>query len=242
MNKFSIDEAASEEIRRIFSCSECRDPVASIGEASSWRFTGIEIFPSERAKYRADDLHEVSGITVVLGRDGAEGWLRGIRLSFEGGRFLLRDSDNIAHTSFRSLARRPGPELNLTIHAENTGERVILRCALKNVSATAADVDGSTLPWLNADRFSIGAVDANGEVGHSRNPTQVMMPRIASPPKPMAIAPGESLEGEIDLEAMPISALPRNVDVLLLWSYWMRDWRDDSPYRFSGKILLEAKS
>jgi hypothetical protein len=131
MNKFSIDEAASEEIRRIFGRSGCRDPVASISEV---------------------------------------------------------------------------------------------------------------LPWMNADRFSIDAVDANGKVGNCKNPTQAMMPRIASPPKPMAIAPGESMEGEIDLEVMPISALPRNVDVLLFWSYWIRDWRDDAPYIFSGKILLEAKS
>jgi hypothetical protein len=242
MNKFSIDEAASEEIRRIFGRSGCRDPVASISEVSSWRFTGIEIFAKERAEIPSEHVHEVSGIMFVLGRDGAEVY-RGLRLTFEGGRFLVRDSDNIAHESFfRSLPRTRGPELKLTIHAENRGERVTLRCVLKNLSATAADVDGSTLPWMNADRFSIDAVDANGKVGNSKNPTQAMMPRIASPPKPMAIAPGESMEGEIDLEVMPISALPRNVDVLLFWSYWIRDWRDDAPYMFSGKILLEAKS
>jgi hypothetical protein len=137
---------------------------------------------------------------------------------------------------------RSGSELKLTIHAKSTGERVILRCVLKNISTTAADVDGSTLPWLNADSFSIDAVDANGKVGNCGNPTQSLMTRIASSPKPMVIAPGESMEGEIDLEAMPISALPRNVDVLLLWSYWMRNWRDEAPYMLSGMILVEAKS
>jgi hypothetical protein len=58
----------------------------------------------------------------------------------------------------------------------------------------------------------------------------------------MAIAPGESMEGEIDLEAMPLGALPRNVEVLLLWTYRMCDSRDDVQYMLSGKILLEAKS
>jgi hypothetical protein len=241
MHKFSIDEAALKEIRRIFSYSKCQDPVASIGEVSSTRFCGICISASERAEYRPEYVHEVGGIMFVLGRDGPERY-RGLRLSFDGSRFLFRDSDNIAHTSLLHLPGSPGPELKLTIHAESKSERVTLRCVLKNVSATAAVVDESNLPWLSADRFSIDAVDANGTVGHCKNPPQALMTRIASPPKPIVIAPGESMEGEIDLEAMPISALPREVDVLLLWSYWIRWGRDDGHYMLSGRILLVAKS
>jgi len=241
MNKFSIDEAASQEIRRILNRSECQDPVASIGEVMSWRFSGLEIYVNERAAYRSEHLHEVSGITFVLGA-GPEVF-RGLRLTFEGDRFLLIDPDNTAHNSLRSLPRNlRSPELKLTIHAESRGGRVILHCVLRNDSATAADVDGSTLPWLNSDRFSIDVVDASSTVIYSTKPTKDLMSRRASPPKPMAIAPGESMEGEIDLEAMPLGALPRNVEVLLLWTYRMCDSRDDVQYMLSGKILLEAKS
>jgi len=179
MHKFSIDEAALQEIRRIFSYSECQDPVASIGEVSSTRFSGICISASERAEYRPEYVHEVGGIMFVLGRDGPERY-RGLQLAFDGSRFLFRDSDNIAHTSLLHLPGSPGPELKLTIHAESKGERVTLRCVLKNVSATAAVVNESNLPWLSADRFSIDAVDANGTVGHCKNPPQASTRRWAN--------------------------------------------------------------
>jgi hypothetical protein len=57
----------------------------------------------------------------------------------------------------------------------------------------------------------------------------------------MAIASGESMEGAIDLGAMPISALKRNEEWLLLWSYSIGDGHSDKYYLLSGITLLKAK-
>jgi hypothetical protein len=46
----------------------------------------------------------------------------------------------------------------------------------------------------------------------------------------VTIAWGKSIEGEMDLGAMPISALPRNEDLILLWSYSIREGDSDNYY------------
>jgi hypothetical protein len=133
-------------------------------------------------------------------------------------------------------------ELKLEIHSENKGERVTLHCVLRNVSLAGAslDVDASGLPWLNSDLFNIDAVGADGTVVH-RNSIPVVA-RISGPQRPVAIASGESMEGEIDLGAMPIIALTRNKEWLLLWSYSIGDGHSDKYYSLSGITLVKTKS
>jgi hypothetical protein len=132
-------------------------------------------------------------------------------------------------------------DLKLEIHAEAYGERVTLRCVLQNITWKAIDVNSSELPWKNADLLSIDAVAANGKVIH-RNPPPVEIVRLSGPRMPLTIAPGESMEGRIDLGAVPISGLPRSEDLLLLWSYWLSDGHSDAGYMLSGITLLKAKS
>ena len=104
----------------------------------------------------------------------------------------------------------------LEIRAVQSGSKVTLHCVLRNVSVAknAIEVDASTLPWRNADLFDINAVAANGEVVR-RNPPPVQFARISGPPTPLTIASGTSIEGDIDLSAMPIRSLPRGEDLLL---------------------------
>jgi hypothetical protein len=134
-------------------------------------------------------------------------------------------------------------DFRLEIRAESNGNRVTLHCVLRNVSMpeTALDVDASTLPWLNSDLFNINAVAADGKVVH-RNPWPVVLARISGPPTPVSIASGKSMEGDMDLGAMPISALPRNEDLILLWSYSVRQGHSDNYYMFSGATFLKATS
>jgi hypothetical protein len=135
-------------------------------------------------------------------------------------------------------------DLRLEIHAENDGERVIMRCDLKNVSAKAIEVDASTLPWNNADLFSVNAVGADGKVKLQQpRPPPVEIARLSARRAPMSIASGESLGGWFDLEIMPIKGLPRNENWILLWSYGLlRDWRSDAQYMLNGITLVNAKS
>jgi hypothetical protein len=137
--------------------------------------------------------------------------------------------------------QQPNGDFKLEIGAENNGNRVTLHCVLRNVSIaeTAVDVDASTLPWRNSDLFNINAVAADGKVVH-RNPWPVELARISGPRTPVSIASGKSMEGEMDLGAMPISALPRNQDLILLWSYSIREGHTDNYYMFSGATFLSA--
>jgi hypothetical protein len=143
-----------------------------------------------------------------------------------------------------SEAMRPAyADFTLEIRAIEKGNSVTLHCALKNVSilATAIDVDASILPWRNPEDFDINAVAANGDVVH-RNPPPVEVAQIRGLPTPLTIASGESIEGEMELGKMPIGALPRNEDLLLLWSTSIREFRSGNYLRLSGVTLLKAKS
>lgn len=101
-------------------------------------------------------------------------------------------------------------------------------------------MDASELPWLNLDLFDVNAVGTDGKVVH-RNPIPAVA-RISGPQRPVAIASGESMEGKIDLAAMPIGALKRNEEWLLLWSYSIGDGHSEKYYVLSGVTLLEANT
>jgi hypothetical protein len=164
---------------------------------------------------------------------------------------VLGCGERTAQPRFEALARgladawQPvSHDLKLEIHAENTGERVIMRCDLKNVSATTIEVDASTLPWNNADLFSVNAVGADGKVKLQQpQPPPVEIIRLSAPRAPISIASGESLSGWFDLEIMPIKGLPRNEDWILLWSYGLlKAWRSDAQYMLNGITLVNATS
>jgi len=76
------------------------------------RLTSIEdklesqlvVSPYERSNFQEDELQDASGITFVMNA-GAAKLLTDCSLTFENGRFLLRDGDSKIFT-LRSLARR----------------------------------------------------------------------------------------------------------------------------------------
>jgi hypothetical protein len=50
------------------------------------------------------------------------------------------------------------------------------------------------------------------------------------------------MEGRIDMGLMRISDIPRNEDLLILWSYpLLKEWRSEAKYTLSGITLLIAK-
>jgi hypothetical protein len=134
-------------------------------------------------------------------------------------------------------------DFKLEIRTLDKGDRVTLHCVLRNVSiaATAIDVDASTLPWRNADFFDVNVVTANGMVVH-RNPPPVELARISAPSTPLAVASGDSIEGEMELGEMPISGLPRNEDLILLWSTSIRVFHSDHATEVRGATFLNATS
>jgi hypothetical protein len=136
-------------------------------------------------------------------------------------------------------------DMRLDIYPEATGDQAKIRCVLRNVSTHEIVVDAESLPWHNEDYFSLSAVDADGKVIHQDPvPIPVEISRISAPKAPVAVAPGESIEGSVDMGYMHISKLRRDKDLLLLWSYdSLRDWNSEAHYfRLSGITLLKARS
>jgi hypothetical protein len=135
-------------------------------------------------------------------------------------------------------------DMKLDIHPEANGERVTMHCVLRNISANEIDVDQESLPWNNADAFSVSAVAADGEVIQQKPVSApAVIAHIAAAHTPVAFASGESMEGRIDMGLMRISDIPHNEDSLLLWSYpLLKDWRSEGHYTLSGVTLLKAKS
>ena len=55
-------------------------------------------------------------------------------------------------------------------------------------------------------------------------------------------APETSVEGDVELTAMPIGDLPRGEELLLLWSYWIGDGHSEVGRILSGITLLKETS
>jgi len=134
--------------------------------------------------------------------------------------------------------------LKLDIRSENNGKAVTMHCELKNVTAAAIEVNQSTLPWNNADEFSVDALASDGTTRQQQHlPPPVMIIRLSAPNAPISIAPGESLKGTFDLEIMPIKNLSRNKNWTLHWSYGnLKVWQSDAQYMLSGATLVNAES
>ena len=134
-------------------------------------------------------------------------------------------------------------DMKLDIRPEANGEQVTMHCVLRNISANEIDVDQESLPWNNADAFSVSAVTADGEVIQQKPvAAPAVIARIGAPHAPVAFASGESIEGRIDMGLIRISDIPHNEDLLLLWSYpLLKDWRSEAHYTLSGVTLLKAR-
>ena len=134
-------------------------------------------------------------------------------------------------------------DFNLDIRAERNGDDLIMHCILRNISAKVLEVDTSTLPWNNADWFSAIAVAADGRVVAQNKGPPPLLSCISAPPKAMAIPSGDSREAMFDLKVVPLTTLPRNEDLLLVWSYQeLKHWDSDQKYVLSGMTLLNARS
>jgi hypothetical protein len=123
MSVFLIDDAASDEIRRIFGRSNCRDPVAEIigiGYPDIGVRT-IQVLARERSDVPNRCLCQVSGIAFV--REPVEA-LSGFCLTFDGERLLLRGPDNQLHITLQSA-----------LDANSGGQCIRIRTAAEAIEA-----------------------------------------------------------------------------------------------------------
>jgi hypothetical protein len=128
-------------------------------------------------------------------------------------------------------------DLKLTIQPRDTRGKIILHCVLKNTSLAQVPVvfDESTLPWKTQGTLGITAITASGNVV-SQPPPPPVIARIGPPSKQVELKVGDSLEGDIDLASLAIAQLPKDEDIVLLWSVWLGiKGEDQAPY-FIGAV------
>jgi hypothetical protein len=122
--------------------------------------------------------------------------------------------------------------------------KVILHGVLKNTSNAPVILNRSRLPWTSPSWLSVDAIAANGKIP-PRPPPPVVISVLEAGPSPIVISPGETLEGNVDLASgplMPIGELPKNMDILLLWSYSLDiSTAAENPF-FSGITFLKRRS
>jgi hypothetical protein len=145
--------------------------------------------------------------------------------------------------SLANIWPRANQHLELTMRATEINGKVILHGILKNSSATALTLNRSRLPWTSPAWLSVDAVTVNAEMPRSPPPAVISVLEGAS--SQIVLQPGDILEGDIDLASgplIPIGKLPRDIDVLLLWSYSLDiSTPGENPF-FSGIAFLERRS
>jgi len=107
-------------------------------------------------------------------------------------------------------------DARMTMYIKRSENRELLHCRLVNTSEHALELNRSALPWITTNLFRVGAVTAKGQVLPAPPPVVI---QIVAEPAFLSIAPGETLEGDLDLEHFPIGGTPRNEDLLLIWSH-----------------------
>jgi hypothetical protein len=128
-------------------------------------------------------------------------------------------------------------DINMTILVAQVNGHEVLRCRLENTSANTIELNSSTLPWVTPGLFDFAAVTAAGKVVRRNGFVNQLMNMPAS----VFIAPGGTLEGNVDWAYMPIGELPRNEDILLVWSHGLDIIRGTGPTVVSGITFLPKR-
>ena len=129
-------------------------------------------------------------------------------------------------------------DFRMTISVKQVTNHEVLHCRLENTSANAIELDSSALPWLTPALFQFRTVTAQGKVLPRYPPIVIQM---AGLPRFVSVASGAILEGDIDLAYVPIRELPRNEDLLLLWSHGLNTARGAERAVLSGITLLPKR-
>jgi hypothetical protein len=148
------------------------------------------------------------------------------------------DSPNLAPlaSGLEEVWPRSPHEIRMTISVGGTAGHEVLHCRLTNTSAIVLQLDRSALPWITPGLFRVGVVTARGLL--PRNP---IIMSLQNAPQPLSIAAGETLEGNLDLLHLPTGPLPRDEDVLLVWSHALAIEGRDGGVELTGITFLPRR-
>jgi len=131
-------------------------------------------------------------------------------------------SENVLDVFAKHNAARPGdvsPPFTLYASPSFTPGAEGLLFTMRNTSSEAIELDPSELPWGNVNSIALAIVTLDGRPLRNWYPIDDPVPV-----DPITIAPGQELKGTYKLSnRIDLATLPVHADVLVLWSYRMRD-------------------
>ena len=109
--------------------------------------------------------------------------------------------------------------LNLSVELVPNTRPLKLRCILTNVSSESVHIRKPSLPCVGWWSLNVRGLTVDGRFLPMRPPLALGDITSVHPPE-ITISPGDTIVNELSLESVyPLRETPRNVDVLLLWSY-----------------------
>lgn len=122
--------------------------------------------------------------------------------------------------------------LQMRVTVKGTAGHEYLHCQLGNRSGDALQLNQSALPWITPAAFDVTAVNDAGQVVTRTGFVSI----LTSSPQPIALGAGKIIAGDVALRYIP--PLPRDQDLLLIWSYDVEMFGERQAFLESGIIFL----
>lgn len=119
-----------------------------------------------------------------------------------------------------------GYPLQMRVTVKGSAGHEYLHCQLFNRSGDILRLNQSSLPWITPGVFVITALNSVGQVVTN---TGGLIAGPMNVPRPISLAPGQSIAGNVALKDVPPGvSIPRDQDLMIIWSY-------NSVEMFGGK-------
>jgi hypothetical protein len=144
--------------------------------------------------------------------------------------------DSLAH-GLNEWWPRPSWDVRMTMFWKQEAGREYLHCRLENTFAHNIALDGSAVTWKTPGLLDFSAITGRGRLVYKNG----FLESLIAVPTPVPVAPGQALEGDIDLQYLPIPSTARGEDLLLLWSHGVRIIHGDGNGAVSGVTFLPKR-
>ena len=125
----------------------------------------------------------------------------------------------------------------MTMYWREQSGREYLHCRLQNTSGRTLEVDSSGVLWATPGLFDFTAISAEGKILYK----SVILQSLQAEPQPVAIAPGQAIEGDIDLKYIPVPTTARSQDLLLMWKHGVHIVHGAASGAVSGVTYLPKR-
>ena len=159
-----------------------------------------------------------------------------VALLIAGPLLAYAEAENVLSVFVSEIKRQgsldlPSP-VTVTARAQFKGGTPILSLRLTNVSDRPVSLIETHLPWGHPDSLIIAAQTTDGRRLINHYPIEDHF--FA---KDLSIAPGQSLEGDYDLNYR-LARIPRDRDVILMWAYPLLERDRSRPWPIVTGVVV----